>query len=143
MFDSSVKLIIDSKLDQVPPLGKAVRGICSCKINDEVLLYELELCLVEAVTNVINHAYHRTPGKTVEVDVTLGDREISFQVIDKGDKASRPVPKEELKFDPVDISTLPESGMGLFLINKIMDEISYLDDPEKNVLLMKKHLNHE
>lgn len=139
MFDSSIKLSIDSKLDQVPPLGKAVRGICSCAIDDELTLYQLELCLVEAVTNVINHAYQRIPGKCIDVDVSLADKQITFQVSDNGDKNSRVIPKEELNYDPIDVSTLPESGMGLFLIHKIMDEVSYKDDHDKNVLIMKKN----
>lgn len=138
MFDSSIKLVIDSKLNQVPPLGKAVRGIASSVIDDELELYQIELCLVEAVTNVINHAYHRNPGNEVIVKVALTESQIIIQIIDSGDKSSRVIPKEELNYNPSDVTSLPESGMGLFIIYKIMDEVSYLDNEEKNVLLMRK-----
>lgn len=140
MFDSHVKLSIESKLDQVPPLGKAIRGICSCAIEDEETLYQLELCAIEAITNVINHAYHRTPGLPVDVDIFLNESQITIRISDSGEKSSRVTPKGELDYDPEIVSTLPESGMGLFLINKFMDQISYLDNDEKNVLVMKKHL---
>lgn len=140
MFDAHIKLMIESKLDQVPPLGKAVRGVCSCVIEDELTLYQLELCTVEAITNVINHAYHRTPGKPVEVDVSFDEKQITIQISDTGEKSPRNPPKSDLDYDPNRVDTLPESGMGLFLMNRIMDEISYQDNHEKNILVMKKQI---
>lgn len=143
MFERRVKLIIESKVNQITPLAKAVRAICSCLIQDELLLYHLELCTVEAVTNVINHSYHRKPGHFVEVIVSLDENQVKIQVIDTGEKGAKIHVKKELDYDPADISTLPESGMGLFLIHKIMDEVIFSDDQEKNIIVMRKQLEKE
>lgn len=140
MYERSIKLIIEDKIDNIDLLGKAIRAICSTVVNDEVLQYNLELCLIEAVTNVINHAYHRQPGKNVEVSVAVDDHQVVFNVIDTGDKAPPPPPKYELKYNPNDITTWPESGMGLFLIHSIMNEVSYTEHEGKNILMMKKNI---
>ncbi len=141
MHTRSIKLIIESNIDHIPLLSKAVRSVCSTVIQDEVLLYNLELCLVEAVTNVIEHAYHQKLGNLVEVIVTFDENDIVFHVIDLGDKGVIPIPKKELDYNPKDVSSLPESGMGLFLIHRIMDEVHLSKKGKKNVLLMKKYVN--
>jgi serine/threonine-protein kinase RsbW len=141
MYERFIKLIIESKIDNIALLSKAVQAICSTVVNDAVMLYNIELCLVEAVSNVINHAYHRKPGNNVEVTVKVHDHHVIFQIIDNGDKAFPPVPKQELDYDSKDITTWPESGMGLFLIYRIMDEVSFSEHEGKNVLMMKKNLD--
>lgn len=141
MYSRSIRLIIDSKIDDIALLAKAIKGICSTVIHDEITLYNVELSLVEAVANVINHAYHRKSGNSIEVAVSVEDAHVTFQIMDTGDPAQLPVPKKELDYNSEDLTTFPESGMGLFLIYRIMDEVSYKANEGKNTLTMKKHLN--
>lgn len=142
MYERFIKLIIESKIDSIALLSKAVKAICSTVVNDAVLLYNIELCLVEAVANVINHAYHRNLGNSIEVDVIVNDEFITLQIIDNGDKAFLSHPKEELDYDSNDPITWPESGMGLFLIYRIMDEVSFNENEGKNILTMKKKIGN-
>ena len=141
MHERSIKLTIDSKIDDIELLSKSVRAICNTVINEEILLYNLELCLVEAVSNVINHGYHRKSGNAIEVIVTVDDRHVTFNILDSGDKLTELAPKKELMHSVKDLSSLPESGMGLFLINKIMDEISYCEQQNKNSMIMTKYFD--
>lgn len=142
MHERSIKLVIEGKIDNIAVLGKAIRAVCSTVVSEEILLFNLELCLIEAVTNVINHAYHRKPGNFVDVNVSLDDQHVEFKVIDSGDHVSPPPPpKYELNYNPSDMSTWPESGMGLFLIYSIMNEVSYTNHEGKNILMMRKNLN--
>lgn len=141
MYERFIKLIIESKIDSVALLSRAIRAICSTVLNDEIMLYNVELCLVEAITNVINHAYHRKPGNFVEVSVTIDDYHVNFQIIDSGDKAPIPPPKKELGFNANDLSTWPEYGMGLFLIYQIMDEVTFGEQEGKNILTLIKYFD--
>jgi anti-sigma regulatory factor (Ser/Thr protein kinase) len=43
-------------------------------------------------------------------------------------------------YDPNDRRGLPEGGMGLFLINKIMDEVLYKTKDGTNILTMIRHI---
>lgn len=141
MHERFIKLTIDSKIDSIALLSKAIYAICSTVVDDEVMLYNIELSLVEAVANVINHAYHRNPGHNVEVTVIVSDHYVVFQIIDSGDKSFPIEPKHELKYDSKDATTWPESGMGLFFIYSIMDEVSFIEREGKNILTMKKKLD--
>lgn len=134
-----IKLIIESKLEFVVPLSEAIRVICSTVVDDEILLYDIKLCLDEATTNVIKHAYHCKPENTVEVSVTIDEGCLVFQIVDSGDRVPMFTPKKELDYNVNDIDSLPESGMGLFLMHRIMDEVSFSHRDKKNILTMKKN----
>ncbi len=134
----SIKLLIESEIENIPVLSKAVRAICNTVVSDEILLYNLELCLVEAISNVINHAYARRPGNIVEVLVEVNDQYVIFQILDSGVKPSLDKFKSPLDHQLDNVASLPESGRGLFLINQIMSEVSFTEQGNKNVLTMKK-----
>ncbi len=140
MHEQTVKLIIKSKLEQIPLVSSAVKGICQTVVQNEEMLYHLVLCVTEGVTNVINHAYHLDPDKIIEIAVTINSLYVIFEIIDSGEKTELPK-KAELNFNPIDIDSLPESGMGLFLIYNIMDEATFSQNAEgKNVFWMKKYI---
>lgn len=135
---SSIKLRIGSRLGNVRLLGLAVHAFCTYLNFTETEAYRVQLALVEAVTNVIIHAYDGQPGQEVEVTVTLGPRGLSFQVVDWG----RPLPvlnPEALEFDPRDVSHLPEGGLGLIIIHRVMDRIEYHRVGATNILSMDKY----
>lgn len=141
IHESAIKISIESKIVHLSPLAKAVRGACSSVIDDQELLYHLELCIVEAITNVINHAYHRDPNQMIDVIVQISDHEVNFKIVDNGDKIEMPEIQKELNLHTLNIAALPESGMGLFLIHKLMDEVHFSVEENKNVLTMKKRFS--
>lgn len=135
---SSIKLLVGSRQANVRLLGLAVHAFCTYLNFGETEAYQVELALVEAVTNVIRHAYDGQPGRDVEVTVTLQPRCLSFQVKDTG----RPLPAlnlEALDFDPADVDHLPEGGMGLVIMHHVMDRVEYCRVGEANILKMEKH----
>ena len=140
MYPRSINLVIESKIDDIALLAQAIKAVCQTVVQDEIVLYNIVLCLVEAVTNVIKHAYHGKPGNFIEIKITVDDYSVAFEIMDNGDQADLPPPKNELSHDTNDITSLPESGMGLFLIHQIMDEILLSHKNEKNILYMKKLL---
>lgn len=141
IYEKLIKFSIASKIDHIPLLSKAIRAVCNTVVNDEIFLFNVELCMNEAIANVINHAYHRNPGNLVEARVTLNEEHVFIQIIDTGDKTPLPEPKKELNYDLNDLDTLRDSGMGLFLMYQLMDEVSFGEEEGKNVLTMKKYFN--
>ncbi len=96
---SNIKLMIESRIENVSLLGGAVRGIANALSLDELSCYQLELCVVEAVSNATKHAYHSEQGHPVEVDVLLFRDRITFKISDQGDSLKSPKVKL-LRFDP-------------------------------------------
>ena len=80
-----IRLIIDSRLENVSLAGGAVRGIADTLSMDMTARYQLELCVVEAVNNAIKHAYHCQAGHTVEVDILLYPDSLTFKICDSGE----------------------------------------------------------
>jgi len=129
----TLNLSIDSKFSDVALIGHAVRGVCACSPLSVEAHGEMEVCVVEAVTNAIAHAYRREVGFRVEAAIILHQDRIAFEVSDFGTAINEFAPRT-LEFDPEEIGSLPESGMGLFIIETIMDEVSYHSENGRNTL---------
>lgn len=138
MEDITIKIAIESKLGNLPILRKTVRALCSCVIENERVFQDIDLCLNEALTNVIHHAYGNEPGHEIQVMVTLCPEEFVFQIIDIGIKNPHQGAPLSLEVPPSNLDELPESGRGLFLIHQLMDEVIYKSEKNKNILLLRK-----
>jgi serine/threonine-protein kinase RsbW len=135
----TINLSIDSRLENVPLVGLAVRGIVSQSSLGEVDAYHVEVSIVEAVNNAIQHAYQGNPGQDVEIVLSLHADRIECTVSDAG------VPLESFRgdgpdYDPTDRANLPEGGMGLAIIRRGMDEAAYESRGGKNTLRMVKRI---
>jgi anti-sigma regulatory factor (Ser/Thr protein kinase) len=105
---------------------------------DEKTIYELQLAVDEASTNVVKHAYGGLGG---EIEITIEPTESSVRVIVRDWGAP---------FDPLDVPEPDVSaplgqrklgGLGLFLIRQVMDDVRFSFDAEQgNTLTMEKQL---
>lgn len=120
---------IDSRMDRVALVGLTVRSVVQYLTDSEELSAMVELAVVEAVTNAIQHAYGNQEGHPVQVvlegDEGVKDAWLQITVMDQGRPNERWGQPIKLEFDEQDKENLPEGGMGLYIISQIMDEISY------------------
>ena len=132
----SITMTIESRLSNVSLLGLAIRGICESM--NGVNSFEMELCVVESVNNVIKHAYNLETGHSVEVTAFFHADHLAFQVCDQGETVCLNR-TSSLDVDPSRIDTLPEGGMGLFIIRSLMDETHYESTDKGNTFTMIKY----
>jgi serine/threonine-protein kinase RsbW len=142
MTKKKITFLIDSKLDNVSLVGVAIRGICDYLSLSEIDIYYLELCVVEAVNNAIKHAYNSAPGHTVEINIIYSNNEVTFEISDTGKKMAVHRPRC-FDFDVEDLLVIPEHGMGLYIIDSVMDEVTYRSDGGKNTLTMRKYFHYK
>ena len=99
-------------------------------------MMSLNLVMEEAVSNIIFYAYKGDVEDAVDISLVREGGELTL--IDHG-----------IAFDPTlrkdpDITLSAEDrpigGLGIFLIKKIMDEVSYQRVDERNVFIMKKKI---
>lgn len=136
-----IKLTIDSRLESICLVGLAVQALSTYMGFSEVEAYQIQLGVVEAVTNVVKHAYGSQPGGEIKVEVSLQPDRISFRIMDSGQAMKffgRP-----LEFDPTNLASLPEGGMGRHIILKVMDEVNYQMVADANILTMTKYLSRD
>jgi serine/threonine-protein kinase RsbW len=137
-----VTLVVPSDMLFVPEAGARIRRFCeeASLAGDDVA--EIELCVVEAVNNAIEHAYGLRPGREVFVVAALGEAGLSIDISDEGRSIPHAVMlgPDPLAFDPADIDGLPERGMGLAIIRRVMDEVSYRTHQGRNTLSLVRRL---
>ncbi|HWD00653.1 MAG TPA: ATP-binding protein [Candidatus Sulfopaludibacter sp.] len=100
---------------------------------------QLELAVDEACANVIEHAYGKDMTKEVSVRATVDDDAVEIVVTDTG-QGFDPSAVEQKDLDKL-ISDRKSGGLGMRLMNQLMDEVHYEMIPgKKNELRMVKKL---
>ena len=108
------------------PAGSPGRVIASTK-----------LAVDEACTNVVRHGYRGRAG-FIEVVVTGNLREFTIEIRDQGESFDlRNVKSPNLKMY---VETRKRGGLGVFLMNQLMDEVRYRGATDGNILTMSKRL---
>jgi serine/threonine-protein kinase RsbW len=141
---SWLRFSFESRLEEIFLVSLVVNRVCAHIGLDDVLAGKIELSAMEAVTNVIRHAYHHRAGNEVSVMMRFDDERIELEIADRGDPMA-PQYVERLRkgsrvldFDPSDLQSLPEGGMGLQIIHEVMDTAAYSSDGGMNRLKLTK-----
>jgi serine/threonine-protein kinase RsbW len=121
---------------ELPRILKFVDGACEQAAIDPSLRFDLQLAVEEACMNVIEHAYGGKGGEvTVCIEVCGSDAQITVtdhgQPFDPGEVA---MPNLNLPLEE-----RPVGGLGIFLIQQLMDEVEFVFSTEGNRLRMVKH----
>lgn len=126
-----------SDYDNVAQVNDAVRDFLVNQGVETYVLNAFDICLTEALNNIIKHAYKEEKGRNITVHILKDTKTIEVEIIDEGEPRTKfEIPN--LDFDPQDINNLPESGMGLFIMNQLMDELKYENRNGKNYFILKK-----
>jgi len=130
---------IISDYGNVSKVIQEIREYLTEKGLEEHLCNAVEICLTEALNNVIKHSYLGDNSKTIDIKIHKNANTLEMKIIDTG-RPRQNLTVKELDFDPEDIENLPESGMGLFIIKQLMDEMDYYTSDGKNYFILKKWL---
>ena len=141
-----LELAIDSDLTQVSLAAVAIHRVCLYLGLDDALAGEVELCVAEAVTNSIRHAYHGNAGNRVTIVLAASSDRLSIEVCDTGSvmplesqkRLQRSLRATEVQI--CDRTSIPEGGRGLHIIRELMDEVFYTSEHRLNHLVMIKYL---
>jgi serine/threonine-protein kinase RsbW len=140
------RLTVDSNLNDVFLISVFVRAVCDrigMNVDDTC---SVDVCAVEAVTNVIKHAYLGAPGKEVSVEISATPERLDLYVRDQGQtmpeghRSKLLNGSQILDFDPLNLEGVPERGMGLQIIHQLMDEAAYSTEGGTNCLRLTKFL---
>ena len=133
------KLVLINKVSEIEKLVLFVEELGEELNLPADLIFNLNLVLEEAVSNVILYAYPKDQTQEIYLSVKKEGTMLFFNLTDTG--------KE---FDPTlmpeaDITLSAEErqigGLGIYLIRQIMNTIEYHRIEGKNVLILSKQLN--
>ena len=131
-------LTIPSDLRLLSLARAFVEAICQVAGLDEMQTHQVVLAADEATNNVIRHAHRTRPEAPVHIRCHMGPGRLEIVMLDEG--------------DPFDISAVPHlnpselrvGGRGVFLMRKLMDQLTVLPRPQAgNELRMVKLFRQE
>lgn len=129
-----MKLTLHNDINEVPLLGEWVEQMGEEMQLDMPDIFQINLALEEAVVNVMNYAYPEETGREIWLEAEGDNKSIAFTLADEG-----------IAFDPTqeeapDITLAAEDrqigGLGIFLVNQIMQSVVYERADGKNILKM-------
>jgi serine/threonine-protein kinase RsbW len=138
-------LEIESRLDAVALPGQMVYLLCMAAGLTPIEGSQLEVCVVEAINNSIEHAYQGDPNGKIELEVFLLPHQLIVDVWDSGISADADRMHADhchaLEICTDFIDDIPERGRGMALIQEVMDSFEYTPGADRNRLRMIKHRN--
>jgi anti-sigma regulatory factor (Ser/Thr protein kinase) len=100
------------------------------------VVHAIVLALEEMLANVIEHAYPKHEAHTIDVTLTIEERQVTVEIVDGG-----------APFDPLDVPAPDTSlgimertvgGLGIHLVKTMMTDVRYRRDGGRNVLTLMK-----
>ena len=129
----------EATVERIPWLTDQVNEVLEgldCPMKAQM---QIDVAIDELLANIASYAYGAGTGEvTVRVDFEADTRTVSITFIDSG-VAYDP----SVKSDP-DVTLTAEErevgGLGIFLVKKTMDDMTYRFEDGKNVLTIYKHI---
>ena len=133
------KIVFDANFDNLDEIREIVGEAARQVGFSDKEIYAIQLAADEASSNIIEHAYAGVTGGKLEIDIITSDNKLKIIMRDHGkpfDPSSVPEPNVK-----ADLSERKIGGLGMYLMRKLMDEVSYESSPETgNILTMIKRL---
>lgn len=141
-MEPSQTLTFPGRFDSLAAIGKFVTRAAEAAGLDERAIYEAQLAVDEASSNIIEHAYGGEENGDIECTCRIGDGELTVILRDHGrpfDPAC--VPEPDLK---VPLDERGTGGLGVHFMRQLMDEIRFeCASDSGNLLTMVKRKKKE
>ena len=111
-------------------------------------LLQLEICLAEALHNVVRHGYAGRDDGTIDVSFRIFDARLEIEIVDRGAPMPEPARRSIAGADRITaraerLADLPEGGFGIPILRTVLDDVAYRRDGDRNILTMTKHAREE
>ena len=109
-------------------------------VTDEVL-YDIQLAVDEACTNIITHGYDGMDPGSIILDLELAAHELSITITDFGhsfEPGSAPIPDVNASIEEREVG-----GFGLFFISQSVDKMEYRVTEDGNMMVLTRNLSEE
>lgn len=136
-MEKVIKLI--NNLSEIARLTDFIEDIGNGLNLTPDITMNINLALEEAIVNIIMYAYPSEEECEITLQVSTSNSQLIFLLTDCGISFD-PTQTEEAAHIDLPIDERPIGGLGIFLIRKIMNEVSYERIGDKNKLTMKKNI---
>jgi anti-sigma regulatory factor (Ser/Thr protein kinase) len=129
-------VIIANDLEEITRLSTEFETFAEEQDIAMKAIFEINISLDEILTNIISYGYKDGGKHEIFLRFCYTAPEITITIQDDG------TPFNPLNVPPPDLTTSledkPIGGLGMHLVRKMMDDVSYMYHDEKNCLHLKK-----
>ncbi|WP_066070529.1 anti-sigma B factor RsbW [Neobacillus soli] len=139
-----IEVKIPAKPDYVGVIRLTLSGIASRMSYTYEQIEDIKIAVSEACTNAVQHAYKKDEGGEVTIGFGIYEDKLEIMVADSGVSFNFEKTRNELGpyTESSTIDQLAEGGLGLYLIETLMDEVRVLNHSGVTVF-MAKYLSEE
>jgi len=104
----------------------------------DVILYDIQLAVDEACTNIISHGYADMAPGSIILDLDIATDKIIITLTDFGhafEPSSAPLPDVDAPIEERELG-----GFGLFFIQQSVDEMNYQVTEDGNKMILTKYI---
>ncbi|HWO97901.1 MAG TPA: anti-sigma B factor RsbW [Bacillus sp. (in: firmicutes)] len=138
-----VEMKIPAKPEYVAIVRLTLSGVANRMGFSYDDIEDMKIAISEACTNAVQHAYNEEGGEVVvgfglfddRLEIMVADQGVSFDFEELKQNIGPYEPSQEVEF-------LPEGGLGLYLINTLMDEVK-MTRSQGSTVLMTKYVQRE
>jgi anti-sigma regulatory factor (Ser/Thr protein kinase) len=123
---------IQNTFPEVEQICAEINTLAQKNSFSEQLIFCLNVCLEEMLTNIIKYGYDDKTGHEIEVRLEIANEIITLTIIDDGHKFN-PLKADQPDMD-TDIKHRQVGGIGIFLTCKMANKITYTRKDDKNIL---------
>lgn len=132
------EIIITNHVDELPVLAEKIEALAESWELSMPLTMNINLALEEAISNVIFYAFDDEKEHDIKIVLSLENKTLTIEIIDDGkpfDPTARKQPDVSLPAED-----RPIGGLGIFLIRKMMDSVTYTRHNNLNTLTLLKNI---
>ncbi len=131
--DRELHISLQSKTRFIKEIRTKLREFASEIGFSEDEIFDIQLAVNEALANIMKHAYKGAEDGKIDVRVnTDSTGAMVICIRDWGQKPDRDAIKSR------DLEDFRENGLGVFLMNQLVDEVEFDDSPECGMILKLK-----
>lgn len=135
---ANLTLNMEARLDEIERIHTAVEILAGAEGWGPDLVFQIKLVVEEIGTNIVKYGYDDEGDKDIRITLTSESDALTMQIVDDG-KPYDPFTEAP----PPDLdSPVPErpiGGLGVYLVQKLMDEAQYRrEDGLNKITLIKR-----
>lgn len=135
---AEIVLVLDSQLQEIAALADRVDEFCDSHDLPPQFAFQFNICFEEVLTNIIQHGLGGRAGRAITVRVALEGPLVMGEVVDDA-PAFDPLALDDPDID-AELDEREIGGLGIHLLRRMMDEVSYARIDGHNRLRFSKRL---
>ncbi len=130
---------LKNDISELDKLGRKLTAFGNGIGLSKKCIFQINLALDELFTNIVSYGFPDNGQQWISIVLSHENSKISVILEDSGmpfDPASAEIPAPETEIEDCKVG-----GLGLHLVKKIMDKITYKRRDKKNIITLTKHIS--